>query len=161
MKFKDGTLAKLAEMICGNEPFLYFPYRSSSYLTKFFNEIELDYKHDGSTRSAWVEDVLKELNNISSKYQELPSKEMIKFIENLIDQDKYIFDDKLDLKKARDDVNRLLKNYGLKLSISQNGSTRVVSETTSFISTDTDSIPERAITFSPAVFKVPQKEVNS
>jgi hypothetical protein len=161
MKFKDGSLAKLAEMICGNEPFLYFPYRSSSYLTKFFNEIDLDYKHDGSTRADWVENVLKELNNIDSKYQELPSKEMLKVIENLVDQDKYLFDEKLNLVKAREDVNKVLKNYNLKLLILQTGNTKVVSELKSFISTDTDSSPERAITFSPAIFRKPEKEVNS
>jgi hypothetical protein len=56
------TLMRLAGMICGNEPFTYFRYRSSSYLTRFFIEIDLDYTHDGSTRNFWVEEVLAELN---------------------------------------------------------------------------------------------------
>src|SRR5450756_415562 len=31
-----------------------FTYRSSSYITKFFQECDTDYKHDGTTRNAWA-----------------------------------------------------------------------------------------------------------
>ena len=55
MKFKRRTLSQLADMICGNYPAeeSLFPYRSSSYLTAFFEGAETDYAHDGSTRGAW------------------------------------------------------------------------------------------------------------
>ncbi|GAA2268992.1 hypothetical protein GCM10009853_023060 [Glycomyces scopariae] len=36
----------------------YFPYRSSMYITEFFQELETDWVHDGSTRHRWVADVL-------------------------------------------------------------------------------------------------------
>jgi hypothetical protein len=58
---------QIADMICGNvkqgeTP--YFKYRSSSYLTEFFQDCDTDYVHDGSTRNAWVAatliDILKE-----------------------------------------------------------------------------------------------------
>ena len=52
---------ELAEMICG-EATNSFPYRSSYYLTKFFNDLGFNYAHDGSTRRFWVKDVLLELN---------------------------------------------------------------------------------------------------
>ncbi|MGV9530459.1 hypothetical protein ACWDUG_04695 [Streptomyces cellulosae] len=59
MKFRKRTLEMLGDLICGNlgvadpqvgaEP-AYFPYRSSSYITEFFAELDMDGEHDGSTR---------------------------------------------------------------------------------------------------------------
>ena len=51
---------ELAEMICGDGE-NNFPYRSSSFLTKFFQKLNLNYAHDGTTRRFWVKDVLLEL----------------------------------------------------------------------------------------------------
>jgi hypothetical protein len=47
-------------MICGHFPAhqSFFPYRSSSYITRFFRDADTDYMHDGSTRSRWVADTL-------------------------------------------------------------------------------------------------------
>ena len=39
----------------------HFHYRSSSYITRFFEECDLDFVHDGSTRWAWTADRLSEL----------------------------------------------------------------------------------------------------
>lgn len=39
----------------------HFPYRSSSYITQFFEECDLDFIHDGSTRWSWTADRLSEL----------------------------------------------------------------------------------------------------
>lgn len=63
MPFKRRTLSQVAEMICGNagQDGSYFRYRSSSFLTEFFQDCETDYRHDGSTRSAWVADTLQEI----------------------------------------------------------------------------------------------------
>lgn len=59
MKFKPRNLRELAEMVIGDtKP---FPYRSSSYITRFFEECDLDFAHDGSTRWAWTADRLEEL----------------------------------------------------------------------------------------------------
>jgi hypothetical protein len=41
----------------------YFPYRSSSNITRFFEDCDLDYVHDGSTRWSWTADRLTELLN--------------------------------------------------------------------------------------------------
>jgi len=51
----------LAEMICGEEG-NFFPYRSSYYLTEFFQNLGFKFQHDGTTRRFWVENVLKQLN---------------------------------------------------------------------------------------------------
>lgn len=55
----DSTLDKIAEFICGNG--VQYPvYRSSSYLTAFFERAGVPrFVHDGSTRQRWVLDVLR------------------------------------------------------------------------------------------------------
>ena len=68
MKFKTRNLRALAEIIIGDNG--RFPYRSSSYITQFFEECDLDYAHDGSTRWAWTSQVLEEL---LSQPSELPN----------------------------------------------------------------------------------------
>ncbi|TDD36821.1 hypothetical protein E1287_09850 [Actinomadura sp. KC06] len=70
MKFRPRNLNALAELVVGNpgvvnpgpgEKPAFFPYRSSSYITEFFQELDLDFVHDGSTRHRWVADRLAEL----------------------------------------------------------------------------------------------------
>lgn len=53
----------IADMICGNfkaEESL-FVYRSSSYLTRFFQDCDTEYVHDGSTRNSWVASTLRQI----------------------------------------------------------------------------------------------------
>jgi hypothetical protein len=59
MRFKRRNLRAIAEMVIGDAPF--FGYRSSSYITQFFEECDLDFVHDGTTRWAWTADRLAEL----------------------------------------------------------------------------------------------------
>lgn len=48
-------------MICGNAEGSPFRYRSSSFLTRFFEDADTPFTHDGSTRWAWVAGVLEQL----------------------------------------------------------------------------------------------------
>jgi hypothetical protein len=59
MKFKSRNLRAIAEMIIGDAD--QFPYRSSSYITQLFEECDLDFVHDGSTRWAWTVERISEL----------------------------------------------------------------------------------------------------
>ncbi|QYY34815.1 restriction endonuclease [Ruficoccus sp. ZRK36] len=59
MKFKSRNLRAIAELIIGDQEF--FPYRSSSYITQFFEECDLDFVHDGTTRWHWTAERLEEL----------------------------------------------------------------------------------------------------
>lgn len=59
MKFRSRNLRAIAEMVIGDAE--HFPYRSSSYITEFFEECDLNFVHDGSTRWAWTADRLAEL----------------------------------------------------------------------------------------------------
>lgn len=68
MRFRRRNTEAIGELICGNlgsydpvagaEP-KYFPYRSSTSITEFFQELDTDWQHDGSTRHRWVADVLE------------------------------------------------------------------------------------------------------
>lgn len=65
MKFKRRTSLSLGDLVCGNlgadspgpdeEP-KYFPYRSSSKITEFFEDLGTDWVHDGTTRNWWIAD---------------------------------------------------------------------------------------------------------
>lgn len=59
MKFKSRNLRAIAEMVVGDAE--HFPYRSSSFITQFFEECELDFVHDGSTRWWWTAERISEL----------------------------------------------------------------------------------------------------
>ena len=53
----------IADMICGNfnQEESFFVYRSSSYITHFFQDCDTDFEHDGSTRNYWVADALEQI----------------------------------------------------------------------------------------------------
>ncbi|GAA6210638.1 hypothetical protein NBRC116602_03780 [Hyphomicrobiales bacterium 4NK60-0047b] len=68
LNFKNRNLRALAECIIGDNDA--FPYRSSSYITQFFEECDLDFIHDGSTRWSWTTERLSEL---LSEQQQAPN----------------------------------------------------------------------------------------
>jgi len=71
---------QLAEMICGDNT--KFPYRSSTYLTDFFQNLGFNYVHNGETRKYWVKSVLEELN----------IKDIHTIVSNGLFRQKYFFD---------------------------------------------------------------------
>lgn len=89
MEFKRRTLNQIADMICGNfqaeESF--FPYRSSSYLTEFFEDIDTDYVHDGSTRQWWVADVLAKILKEPQPAPNVPPETFARVIRRLMEQE--------------------------------------------------------------------------
>jgi hypothetical protein len=62
-------------------------YRSSKYLTEFFEDIETDYAHDGSTRQRWVADVLSKILNEPQPAANVPSDTFARVIARLMDQE--------------------------------------------------------------------------
>lgn len=64
MQFKARNLRPIAEMVVGNLDHKWFRYRKGYEITRFFEECELEYAHDGnSSRAPWTESVLAELLN--------------------------------------------------------------------------------------------------
>ena len=88
MQFKQRTLMQIADMICGNfsaETSL-FVYRSSSRLTKFFQDCDTDYVHDGSTRNYWVAETLRSILAEPQPGPNTPPETFSRVIETLMDQ---------------------------------------------------------------------------
>jgi hypothetical protein len=88
MEFKKRTLMQIADMICGNfkveESF--FRYRSSSYLTEFFEDCGTDHKHDGSTRNYWVAETLQKILVEPHTNANTPPETFSRVIQTLMDQ---------------------------------------------------------------------------
>jgi hypothetical protein len=161
MKLNRPAILKLAEMICGNLEFDYFPYRSSSQLTKFFIDLDLDYVHDGGTRHIWVQDVLNQLNDKESSDDNFPNRDLTRVIESLINPDYFLFDDKVDHTKAVQAVKATIKSSKLTLKELSDGQYLVALLNGEFISTAINQADViKHITFSPTVFTIPEKQVN-
>ena len=58
------TKNKIAEFICGDNKAKYPIYRSSTYLTRFFQDVGINVKHDGSSRNPWTYSVITNLDEI-------------------------------------------------------------------------------------------------
>jgi len=88
MNFRQRTLDAIADMICGNYPAdtSVFVYRSSSYLTRFFQNCDTDYVHDGSTRMNWVADVLSKILTDPHPNAQTPPDTFCRVIAVLMDQ---------------------------------------------------------------------------
>jgi len=100
-------------MICGDKPYKkIFPYRNSSQLTSFFENLNLNYKHDGSRRRLWVSGVLAELDVSSNEHDDSPSPELIAVIKALVDPD-YYCDPYSNLDKAKKQLKSLLDDNNI------------------------------------------------
>ncbi len=89
MKFKERSVMQIADMICGNfeADKSFFQYRSSSHLTRFFQDCDTDYAHDGSTRNYWVADVLKKILAEPQVNITTPPETFSRVIQNLMAQE--------------------------------------------------------------------------
>lgn len=162
MQLRHSTIDQLALMICGDQPYSFFPYRSSSYLTHFFRDIDLKYEHDGSTRKWWVSSVLEELNAGKNTDPDLPADGIKLAIEFLLDPVYFGGSKPLDHTAAIDAVNKVLESEGLFAEKDRiKGSVTICKLVEGFISTDSESIrSKRVITFIPSVFDIPVGSVD-
>jgi hypothetical protein len=109
MQFKSRNMRAIAEMLIGDAP--HFHYRSSSYITRFFEECDLDFVHDGSTRWAWTSERLVELlADPQSAANTLPSRFMV-VLRTLMDK-RDAPDDDPDRALALQALNAPLKREG-------------------------------------------------
>lgn len=132
MEFKPRNLRALAEMVIGNA--VYFPYRSSSYITEFFSECDLDFQHDGSTRWAWTFDRLAELLNQPQPAANMLPSSFVKVFRVLLDKTDAQEDD-ADRSKALAALNIPLNREGYEAYYDENSilhirhiGTKVISE---------------------------------
>jgi hypothetical protein len=163
MQFRKALLGSLGRMICGEAPYNdIFPYRSSSYLSRFFHNVDLDFTHDGTSRYPWVLSVLDKIN-VESPNPDLPSENMVKVIESLVHPDYYLEGvGSHDRKRAIQKLNEALKPYELFVEIDKSTEIPYLSSLSgSFISTAVNRKDiKKSIHFSPSVFQLPQIDQN-
>ena len=116
MKLNERVPEGLAGMVCGDAEL--FPYRSSSYITRYFERCGLPFVHDGSTRKWWVLERLAELNLGVCRRHDLPSDDLLHVISELFEVDDFERHNKrcaaqLTIEAALADLNKLLKRQGL------------------------------------------------
>lgn len=160
MKLKQITIDNLALMICGDQEFKgIFPYRSSSGLTDFFRRVNLSYIHKGESRRWWVKEILDQLNNKDNPHDErLPSDEIVKIIEQLLDPSEHLLNPHR--QKATIYLTRLMRNEGFTVDFDKKSNPKLKFFSGEFVSTAVEMRKiERIITFAPEVFKVPEGRV--
>lgn len=120
MRLSARTVGDLAELVCGASgggggfEWPNFPYRSSSRLTEFFRNCDLEYIHQGETRKWWVEEVLKELNKAPSSSPHLPPDNIIRVVQELLDPLDFQRAE-LDQDAALEDLNTVFSRDGLEV----------------------------------------------
>ena len=117
--FRKRTLNELADMICGNDKDGRFPYRSSTYLSEFFDDCGMDqYVHDGSTRKWWVSEVLEKILGQPSDTSTLPGSGFQIVIQVLMDRADGTEEDP-ERKSALAELNTTLAREGLQAFYSE------------------------------------------
>jgi hypothetical protein len=128
MKLSERVLEELAKMVVGDAK--HFPYRSSSYITRFFRRCDLPFVHDGSTRPRWAQERLSELNLGAASSADLPSDDLCRVISELFDQDDFDrYNDRgdvgpehlADVQLALASFNKLVQRAGLVAYIDDSG----------------------------------------
>lgn len=110
MKLNDRVLEGLAEMVIGDNP--QFPYRSSSYITRYFARCGLPFVHNGTTRKWWAKERLAELNIGVASTPDLPSDGLLQVIGELFDPEDFEKAEKK-IEPALADLNKLFARPGL------------------------------------------------
>lgn len=89
MEFKARTLRELGDMICGNlrDEQEHFAYRSSTFITEFFEDCDTSYIHRGETRRDWVADVLKKILLEPQSHADFPPDTFLRVIQRLMEQE--------------------------------------------------------------------------
>jgi len=118
MKWKNRNLRALADIVCGNAA--HFPYRSSSFITEFFEDCGLDYIHDGSTRWAWVASRLEEVLAQPRSGPNMPPDAFARIIRNVLDRGEAQEGDP-DRSKALASLNVVLGSEGWEAFYDENG----------------------------------------
>ena len=84
MKWKPRNLRELARMVVGDAE--HFHYRSSKYITEFFEDCELEFIHRGETRPAWAAERLEEMLSMPHPGSSVLPDALLRVIRRLLDK---------------------------------------------------------------------------
>jgi len=85
MAWKPRTLRETGRMICGDAE--HFRYRSSRYITRFFEDCDLDFEHRGETRADWCADRVGEVLDLPRDGSQMLPDAFVRIIRRLLDSD--------------------------------------------------------------------------
>jgi len=140
------TKNKIAEFICGDDRVKYPFYRSSTYLTRFFQDIGINAVHDGSSRNSWTYSIVTDLNG----------PDLQKVILRL-SSPKLYSGDREQIKIAISTMNEILAIEGLKIYL--NGvEPQLVKEKTNYDFSDKNKAERELIPLPPPDFDLLQLE---
>lgn len=134
MKFKRRNAEALGELVCGNfgaddpRPGVdhprYFPYRTSSSITDFFQDMDTDYVHDGTTRHRWVADVIEAMLDEPHEGPSHPPESFCRLIDHLMSPSD-ANNEGGDRPKALAQLNEVLTREGFEASYGEDGHCRL------------------------------------
>jgi hypothetical protein len=84
MKWKPRNLRELARMVVGDAE--HFPYRSSKYITEFFEDCELEFIHTGETRPVWAAERIEEVLAMPHPTTSVVPDAFLRIIRRLLDK---------------------------------------------------------------------------
>ncbi|WP_434614114.1 hypothetical protein [Tabrizicola sp. M-4] len=85
MEWKQRNLRELGRIVCGDAD--YFMYRSSKYITQFFEDCDLEFVHRGETRPDWCAERIKEILAMPSAGGAAPPDAFLRVIQRVLDKD--------------------------------------------------------------------------
>lgn len=118
MKWKPRNLRELARMVVGDVE--YFPYRSSKYITEFFEDCELEFVHKGETRPAWAAERIEEVLAMPHPTPSVMPDAFLRIVRRLLDKGE-AEDDDADRTKALAALNIVLAREGWASLYDENG----------------------------------------
>lgn len=117
MKFKSKNLREIAAMVAGDHE--RFHYRSSFFITEFFEECGLARKHDGTSRVPWIATQLADLLDEPSAANKLPDS-FARVLRTALDRAEAQDGDE-DRSKALEALNSPLKKQGFEGFMDERG----------------------------------------
>lgn len=105
-------------MVCGDAE--HFPYRSSKYITQFFEDCGLEFVHRGETRPDWCAEKIKEVLALPSSNGTALPDAFIRLIRRVLDKDE-ITKAGFDWERSLDSLNITLAREGWQSFFDESG----------------------------------------
>lgn len=118
MGWKNRNLRELGRIVCGDAD--YFQYRSSKYITEFFEDCELEYVHRGETRPVWTAERMADVLAMPHANASVPPDAFLRVIQRVLDRGEATEDDP-DRSRALVALNIVLAREGWQAFYDENG----------------------------------------
>jgi hypothetical protein len=109
MQWKPRNLRELGRMVVGDAD--HFQYRSSKYITEFFEDCDLEFVHRGETRPVWAAERIEEILAMPSASAATMPDAFMRLIRRLLDRSEGR-DDDAERSLALSDLNVVLAREG-------------------------------------------------